>query len=170
VEIVTQALGKLHVFRSSSSFQFLATLKILAADFIPELYAGGGRLGAILVDNLASYWDMHKELKDQRRSSRVYNEDFKISSALGAALSNLTELQNLCDIPIFVSRRVSGRHDVATQQQNTNRMWRDFTTKSLFIEEMNERIGSVYKLTWSKPDIHQQTRYRIDARFGFADP
>ena len=170
MEIVKQALGRLHVFRCNSNLQFLATLKILATDFIPELYAGGGRLGAIVVDNLASYWDMHKELKDQRRCSRAHDDALKIPSALGAALGNLTELQNLCDIPIFVSRRVSGRYDLATQQQNTNRMWRDFTTKSLFIKETSDRNGSMYELTWNKPDIHQQARYRIDSRFGFTDP
>ncbi len=127
-EKVNETFERLHVFSCSSSLQFLATLKVLATDFVPSLYDRGGTLGAIVVDNISAYWDVLQELKSsyagssRASKSRGGAEQLSIVEAI---VHSLTELRNMCDVPIILSRRVAREefHEVG------NRQWNDFVVK-----------------------------------------
>ena len=127
-EKVNETFERLHVFSCSSSLQFLATLKVLATDFVPSLYDRGGMLGAIVVDNVSAYWDVLQELKSKHvGASRASKSRGGVEqpSFVEAIVHSLIELRNMCDVPIILSRRVPREefHDVG------NRQWNDFVVK-----------------------------------------
>lgn len=128
-EKVNETFDRLHVFSCSSSLQFLATLKVLATEFVPSLYERGGTLGAIVVDNISAYWDVLQELKSSyvgsSRASKARGGVEQSLSLIEAIVHSLIELRNMCDVPIILSRRVAREefHEVG------NRQWNDFVMK-----------------------------------------
>ena len=128
MEKVNKTFERLHVFSCSSSLQFLATLKVLGTDFVPSLYERGGTLGVIIVDNISAYWDVLRELKSNQigssKASKSRGGEPQLSM-IEAIVHSLTELRNMCDVPVLVSRRVPREmfHDVG------NRQWNDFVVK-----------------------------------------
>lgn len=169
--IVTEALEKLHVFSCKSSVQLAATLRMLASDFLPQLYNDGESLGVIILDNIASYWDALRELKQGSQSYRGQDQMTR-SSFLTAAIRNLSEIQNLCEIPIIISRRLRGNEEFSLEQNDINRHWKDFTTKSVHLEKLGKpttaksqaNIG--YRMRWVKPDIQYEINYLIQSSSG----
>lgn len=169
VDIVTQTFEKLHVFRCENSFQFLATLKSLSIDFLPTLYSKGGTLGAILVDNISSYWDVQKELKDYRRSSsRRHSCSKEGTSILESIRKTLEELQTLCQVPIFVTRRVP-RAVRDNPSYQLNALWTDFTTKSASLGILGKQGSiaapcrpNVRRISWVKPELHTEVDFVIE--------
>ncbi len=127
-EKVNETCERLHVFSCSSSLQFLATLKVLATDFVPSLYDRGGTLGAIVVDNVSAYWDVLQELKSSYAGSSRASKSrggLEQLSIVEAIVHSLIELRSMCDVPIILSRRVAREefHEVG------NRQWNDFVVK-----------------------------------------
>lgn len=129
-EEVSTTLERLHVFSCTSSLQFLATLKVLGTEFVPSLYERGGSLGAIIVDNVSSYWDVLKETKKnqtgfKRAGKGRDDRDQPQHSVIEAIVHSLSELRDMCDVPVLVSRRTAREefHDVG------NRVWNDFVVK-----------------------------------------
>eukprot|EP00889_Picochlorum_renovo_P000803 jgi/Picre1/27833/NNA_000797.t1 len=169
VEIVTQTFERLHVFRCENSFQFLATLKSLSIDFLPTLYSEGGSLGAILVDDISSYWDVQKELKEYRRSaSRRHSSSKEGTSTLESIRKTLEELQTLCQVPIFVTRRVP-RAVRENPSYELNALWTDFTTKSASLGILGKQPSiaapcrpSVRRISWVKPELHTEVNFVIE--------
>lgn len=171
---MTQTFEKLHVFRCENSFQFLATLKSLSIDFLPTLYSkGGGTLGAILVDNIASYWDVQKELKEYRRSSsRRHSSAKEGTHILESIRKTLEELQTLCQVPIFVTRRVP-RAVRENPSYELNALWTDFTTKSANLEMVGKQPSiaapcrpNVRRISWVKPELHTEVNFVIEKGSG----
>lgn len=170
LQILTGAFEKLHVFSCKSSVQVAATLKVLATTFVPQLYHEGESLGLVIVDNICAYWDMLRELRQGSQASR--GQQNQMTFFLEAIMKNLSEIQNLCEIPIVISRRLRGTGESSIQEPDTNRLWKDFTTKSVHLEKLGKpsvakhqtNIG--YRLRWVKPDIRQAITYQIQSSSG----
>jgi len=126
-EEVRMTLERLHVFSCTNSLQFLATLKVLATDFVPSLYERGGSLGAIVVDNISAYYDVMREIKTNQAgaSRRSAGAQEPQHSVVEAIVHSLTELRNMCDVPILVSRRTAREE----YDDAANLIWNNFVVK-----------------------------------------
>lgn len=170
LQIVTDAFEKLHVFSCKSSVQVAATLKVLVTAFVPQLYHEGESLALVIVDNISAYWDMLRELRQGSQASR--GQQNQMTFFLEAIMKNLSEIQNLCEIPLVISRRLRGTGESSTQEPDTNRLWKDFTTKSAHLEKLGKpsvakhqtNIG--YRMRWVNPDIRQGITYQIQSSSG----
>lgn len=172
VQIVTQAFEKLHVFTCKNSIQLAATLKILATDFVPQLYNHGEYLGVIILDNIGAYWDLMQDLRQGTNPQRVYRDQSQKPSLLQAVIRSLSEIQSLCEVPIVVSRRLRGFEEVNAQQHGSNTLWKDFTTKSVCLERLGSPTTATnstnigYKIQCLKPDIRHEIKYEINSSGG----
>jgi len=169
LDIVTGAFDKLHVFSCKNSAQLASTLKVLATDFVPQLYHDGEMLGLVILDNISAYWDVFSDLRPgYQRSVRP--------SFLGAIMKSLSEIQNLCEIPIIISRRIRGTGDSDGKEHDICRVWKDFTTKSIHLEKLGHPVVAKsqttpgYKMRWIKPDMQYEVVYQIDSSNGIRIP
>jgi len=64
--LVKTALEKMHIFSCKSTFEFVATLKVLPASLISKMYSLGGTLGAVIIDNIAAPWDIQRLFRSQK--------------------------------------------------------------------------------------------------------
>lgn len=165
--LVKTALEKMHIFSCTSTFEFVATLKVLPASVIPKMYSLGGTLGAVIIDNIAAPWDIQRFFRSQKWQSKA--KACVSSYPMGSIIKSLTEIQRLCHVPLILSRRISysdsSEQDV-TKLDRTD--WRDFTTKVMHIQRTQE--NSTYEETkwshkaiWIKPAVSHATYFKIQA-------
>jgi len=170
LEIVTGAFEKLHVFSCKSGAQLAATLKILATDFVPQLYNTGEMLGLVILDNITAYWDMLNDLR------QGYQHRLTRTSYLETVMKSLSEIQQVCEIPIMISRRLRGTGQSDEKEPDINRAWKDFTTKSIHLEKLGKSLSAKcqtavrYKMRWVKPDIQYEISYQIQPSSGIGIP
>jgi RecA/RadA recombinase len=169
---VHEAFERVHVFSCTSSLQLLATLKVLTTDFVPSLYERGGTLGAIVVDNVSAYWDVLQEIKSNfhgtfvavhEQNQQQQQKQKQQLSVIEAIVHSLRELQNMCDVPVLVSRRVAREE----HHEAGNRQWNDFVSKRASIEccvvqQRNQRDQIQRLLRWVKGE-HGSTAFQIHA-------
>lgn len=91
-------------------------------------------------------------------------------------MKSLSEIQNLCEIPIIISRRVRGTGESGGKEHASSRVWKDFTTKSIHLEKLGHPVTAKsqtiagYKMRWIKPDMQYEVVYQIYSSSGIGIP